>query len=828
MCRRSIGRAVSVLAVVVAAGSPALAQDQDQNQDQARPQKLMAAERPVQSLRAALDLSASDLAVLGSLGAAGPVFHERIGSMEFSGLLLVQVKDEAAMVGAEPGRRMEPATVQAARARIDRARARLAPSLDEWYDDVDLHSVIIPQGWDESSMAAFLMATGDYEYVEPNYRVYPALAPNDPLFGTMTHHSVMNTELAWDHTTGGGLMVGVCDTGVDQDHPDLAAALLPGFNAVTNLAETEGGSIADSNGHGTATTGAAAAIGNNGVGVAGMGWNYQIVPVKVSENPDGTASLGDLTQGARWASDQGARVVSVSFGGVTTSTVNGTGAHIRDEGHLLCWAAGNDGSYLGNFDWPNVIVVGASTNVDTLAGFSNFGPSIDIVAPGINVRTTFNGGGYGGTNGTSLSTPLVNGLLALIWSADLSLTNDEVEQIMYDQAVDLGTPGEDDDFGAGRADAGASVLYAATGQGPRPLPFSDDFNDTLDPNDWKTVSGAAISSAGVNEPSGDSAVSLGATGSITSEFIRARPGLETPVYVSFWAEHRGIAPGGELIVETRDVIGVWRNIATIVSDGSDSEVFGRWFGLVEPLAAWNEMELRFRGDGGEGAGEWFVDDVRVGFAEPVALPISDNFEGSLDDVSVYETIAGAATSAGADNEPSGSNALALGDGDSIETFELPLQELSGTTQYARVWAQPRGVPSGGKLYFEYFALIGGWQPLAEFESDGSDPADFELMQVELPALGFWDSGRVRLRRDAGAGTWYADDLYLGPDELIVNDGCNGADIAEPLGTLDFSDVIAFLSAFGAMQPDADLAEPFGVYDFSDVIAFLGAFGAGCP
>ncbi len=817
MCTRLVSVA-SVLAVVAISGTPVLAFG---DSDASAPVSVTAR----QSLRAALDLSASDLTILGSLGAPAARFVERPGVMEFSGLLLVKVRDVSEF--ARPGQRA--GDLLAAQGRVERARARLAPSLDEAYPDVDEHSILIPEGWDADTLSAFLMATGDYAYAEPNWRVYPTLEPNDPQLGNQTHHTIMHTRDAWDHTTGdASMIIGVCDTGVDTNHPDLQAALLSGFNAVTNLTELEGGSVEDFQGHGTATTGAAGAIGNNGVGVVGMGWNYQLLPVKVSENPDGTAIISDLTQGARWASDNGARVVSVSFGGVETSTVNNAGDHIRGENHLLCWAAGNEGSYLGNFDWENVIIVGASTNGDGLAGFSNFGPGIDIVAPGVNVRTTTLGGGYAGTTGTSLSCPLVNGLLALIWSVDLSMTADEVEQLMYDQAVDLGTPGEDDDWGLGRADAGASVLYAATWQGPRPMPFSDDYEDVLDPNDWATISGASLSSAGVNEPSGDSSMSLGATGSITSELIRARAGMATPVHVSFWAQHRGIPAGGELIVETLDVIGVWRNIATIVSDGQDEEVFGRWIGELSLLASWDEMQLRIRASGTEGAGEWFVDDVRVGFAQTLGVPVSDNYEGSLDEITLYASNTGAVISTGAVGEPSGDNALAMGGDDVIETFDIPMQEFSGTTQYARVWVERQGVPDGATLFFEYKSIIGTWQALAQADSDGVDPGAFELLQVELPALGFWNELRVRLRASSGAGTWYADDLYVGPDELVIGGGCNDADLAEPFGALDFSDVIAFLTAFGGMQPPADLAEPIGVFDFSDVIAFLTAFGAGCP
>lgn len=299
------------------------------------------------------------------------------------------------------------------------------------------------------------------------------------------------------------------------------------------------------------------------------------------------------------------------------------------------------------------------------------------------------------------------------------------------------------------------------------------------------------------------------------------------MYVSFWAEHQGVPSGGTLTVETLDVVSVWRNIATIVSDGTDSGVYGHWIAQLSPLAAWDSMRLRIRATGPAG-GEWFVDDVRVGSALPIGVPVADNYEGNLDTISLYASNTGAAISNGATDEPSGSQSLAMAGNDVIETFDIPMQSLSGTTQYARIWAERSGVPNGGSLYFEYKSVIGTWQVLAQLSSDGVSQSEFELAQVTLPELGFWDGLRVRLRRTSGAGTWYVDDLYVGPDELVLDGGCNIADLAEPHGTLDFSDVISFLTAFGSMDPAADFALPTGVFDFSDVIAFLSAFGAGCP
>src|SRR5690606_27735548 len=126
---------------------------------------------------------------------------------------------------------------------------------------------------------------------------------------------------AWDFTQGSSsTIIGVCDSGVDLDHPDLAGSLVPGYNAVNNLAQVDGGGVNDDLvGHGSLVAGAAAAIGNNGTGVSGVGWNFGIMPIKVSNNSSGTALLSEILEGARWASDNGAYTSNCSFGGAEDS-----------------------------------------------------------------------------------------------------------------------------------------------------------------------------------------------------------------------------------------------------------------------------------------------------------------------------------------------------------------------------------------------------------------------------------------------------------------------------------------------------------------------------
>src|SRR5207237_949281 len=156
-----------------------------------------------------------------------------------------------------------------------------------------------------------LMGTSAYQYVEPDWICYPQLTPNDPFFGSQWHHATIHSEKAWDVLTGSSsITIAITDTGVDHTHPDLMALLVPGYNAVDNLAETSGGQTNDVNGHGTHVAGDAAAAGNNGIGVSGVGWNFRIMPIRVSNVSGGGSSSSALSAGARWAADHGAKVIS--------------------------------------------------------------------------------------------------------------------------------------------------------------------------------------------------------------------------------------------------------------------------------------------------------------------------------------------------------------------------------------------------------------------------------------------------------------------------------------------------------------------------------------
>ncbi|MCW5753553.1 MAG: S8 family serine peptidase [Phycisphaeraceae bacterium] len=394
-----------------------------------------------------------------------PMFVERPGAMEFSGTMI-----------ARPRQNLSAAERNAA---LD----LLAPRLMRQYIEVDEYIIEVPvqpegtlAGAGENALAAELLATGLFQYVEPNWIVYPTTTPDDPRYGEQWHHAVVRSPQAWTVTTGAAnIVTAFTDTGIDLNHPDLAPNRIPGYNAVVERTEAAGGQVNDLNGHGTHVAGIGAAIGNNGIGVAGIAWNTRIMMIRVSDSSGGGSSIEILTRGARWAAENGAHVVSTSYTGVQNNAISTTGDYIRGLGVLYLYAADNSNTNHSGFDWPNVIIVGATDRFDNKASFSSFGRAVDLFAPGVDILSTCNGQSYCQMSGTSMATPLVNGVIGMMLSANPALSADLVEQLLFESCVDLGIPGNDDYWGWGRVDLFEAVQRAAALSGPMP-PYAIDDN----------------------------------------------------------------------------------------------------------------------------------------------------------------------------------------------------------------------------------------------------------------------------------------------------------------------------------------------------------------
>ncbi len=287
---------------------------------------------------------------------------------------------------------------------------------------------------------------GAIEYAEVDKIIPLNYVPNDPYFGYQWHHETLQSTEAWERDGTTSIVVAVADTGIDTDHPDLAAITVGGVNVVSSNTNIE-----DSNGHGTMVAGVIAAIHDNETLIAGIAPNARIMPIKVSESEDGSAHLSDLINAITYAAQQNVKIINVSYGPLCGSqAMEDATAFMRSKGGFVIIAAGNDGQEYTCSDDPAAIYVSATGKDDLKTSWSTYGNFVDVSAPGESIATTLNTGNAGYANGTSFSAPLVAGIIAQIWGThpDLSLT--EVENILYKALEDKGTLGADNLYGKGR------------------------------------------------------------------------------------------------------------------------------------------------------------------------------------------------------------------------------------------------------------------------------------------------------------------------------------------------------------------------------------------
>ncbi|MEP7294954.1 MAG: Ig-like domain-containing protein [Burkholderiales bacterium] len=323
-------------------------------------------------------------------------------------------------------------------------------------------------------------------FVEKNYLFAPTLLPNDPEYAGQWHLPQILAPQAWDMTQGSAAaVIAILDSGIDATHPDFAGKLVAGYNTYGNSADTS-----DVYGHGTEVAGVAAASTNNGQGVAGVAGAAPLMPVRVTDNL-GRATSASIANGIMWAADHGARVANLSFGGVAGNLTIGTAAqYAYNHGMLVVAASGNCACVDPTPETPYILSVSATDESDDLAGFSTTGPFVDLSAPGTNILTTVKGGLYLADSGTSLASPVVAGVAAMMIAAKPSLTPALTTQLLEATAVDLGGAGYDQTFGYGRVNA-ASAVAAAFNYTP-PV-------DTTPPNVEMTapLSGASVSATAV-------------------------------------------------------------------------------------------------------------------------------------------------------------------------------------------------------------------------------------------------------------------------------------------------------------------------------------------
>jgi len=318
-----------------------------------------------------------------------------------------------------------------------------------------LHVVELPPNASEQAVVNFLAHHPHLKFAELDQKVTANLTPNDPYFGSEWHAAKIGAPTAWDSSNGAGVTIAILDSGVDGTHPDLSAQMVPGWNFYDNNSNTS-----DVYGHGTQTAGTAAATNNNGMGVAAIAGGAKIMPIRIAD-ASGTGYWSMIAQGISYAVDHGARVASISFDNLLSSSSILTAAqHMKSKNGLVVIAAGNCGCSPNLTPSAAVIPVSATDSNDQMTAWSSYGSYVAMSAPGVSIYTTTVGGGYGQVSGTSFSSPIVAATVALMMSANPRLANTKIESLLYSTATDLGPSGRDIYFGYGRVNAAAAAQAA--------------------------------------------------------------------------------------------------------------------------------------------------------------------------------------------------------------------------------------------------------------------------------------------------------------------------------------------------------------------------------
>jgi subtilisin family serine protease len=370
-----------------------------------------------------------------------------------------------------------------------------ASVVDDVGQSVRIVRIRVPSGAIES-VKRRLERRPEVKFVELNYVFVPALSPNDPEYAGQWHLPHIQAPQAWDITQGTpGAVVAILDSGVEATHPDLAGKLVPGYNTYANSTDTS-----DVYGHGTEVAGAAGAYTNNGQGVAGVAGGSPIMPVRVTDSA-GRATSASIANGIVWAADHGARVVNLSFNGIAgNATIRAAAEYAFNHGTLVVAASGNCACADPTPDNPFVLSVSASDESDSPAYFSSTGPFVDLAAPGANILTTAKYGLYTTDSGTSLASPIVAGVAALMFSANPALTPALATQILEATAVDPGGNGYDESLGYGRVNAAAAVMASASYVAPADT--VPPIVSLLAPLDGSVVSGTATVDAAASDDVG--------------------------------------------------------------------------------------------------------------------------------------------------------------------------------------------------------------------------------------------------------------------------------------------------------------------------------------
>ncbi len=401
------------------------------------------------------------------------------------------------------------------------ARSQRAPKDAILPDLSNIYVVEVPAESDIEAIVQEFQSDPHVEYAQPDYIAETNMVPNDPYYSSIgswgqTYDDLwglknIQAEQAWDTTQGEGVVVAVVDTGLDYNHPDIAANVWtnPGEIANNNIDDDGNGKVddvrgwdfighdayypapdndpMDAHGHGTHVSGTIAAVGNNNLGIIGVAPKSKIMPLKGLDD-GGSGYISDLADAIVYAAQNGADVISNSWGCAGGCPINPVAEDaIRTAyglGAVVVFAAGNDSADVSNYSPQNMtnpkpVVVSAITQDDMPAYFTNYGALVDVAAPGGNgssdpynvlsllaansyysqkLTTYIVGSNYLRVAGTSMACPHVSGLAALVIANRPSFTNGEVRQVLMLSTDDVSSIGRDLYTGAGRINATRALL----------------------------------------------------------------------------------------------------------------------------------------------------------------------------------------------------------------------------------------------------------------------------------------------------------------------------------------------------------------------------------
>ncbi len=352
---------------------------------------------------------------------------------------------------------------------IKRILDDLGIKVDRYFKFIDVFALKLPEGFPVNEAVEFFKSLGFVEFAEPDivFKLSSKKVPNDPLFQKQwglnnSSDTDIDAPEGWSKETGSkDIVIAVIDTGVDYRHEDLKENIWKnerecngikgvdddgngyvddcyGWNAVSDNPDPM-----DDNGHGTHVSGIAAGDGNNGKGIAGVSWNSKILPLKFMDS-SGRGNLSDAIECIEYIVKNiqkgvNIKVVNASWGGYQkSSSLKEAIEKLKEEDVLFVSAAGNDKNnndekpyYPASYRIDNIIAVAATDKDDNLASFSNYGKnSVDVAAPGVDILSTYPDNNYRYMSGTSMATPFVSGIAAVLWSENKGYSYRDIKSLI--------------------------------------------------------------------------------------------------------------------------------------------------------------------------------------------------------------------------------------------------------------------------------------------------------------------------------------------------------------------------------------------------------------